>query len=244
MLPHLARFIECVHSLDDLLGLINEAGFLLFSHIPGVELPSMGRALSPEVQDELWGWKDALPNTRQVYYGALFHPNPKWEARPGFASLPMLAALYALAPISQLGGDRSLLPRWGHLSIEAQTITRALERDGALPTRELRSVTEMAGKANATRFERALIEAQSHFLIVKIGVTSITRGNYGYVWDLFERVYPNTIKQAETLTEQQAVNGIWEKYSATAPGVPPKRMAEMLHLNPDLFIPRLPSQTD
>jgi hypothetical protein len=244
MFPHLARFTACVHSLDDLLGLINEAGFLLFSNIPGVELPGMGQALSPEVQNELWGWKDALPNTRQVYYGALFHPHPKWEARPGFVSLSMLTALYALAPISQLGGDRSLLPRWGHLSVEAQAITRALERDGALPTRELRPITGMDGKANATRFERALIEAQSHFLVVKIGVTSTTRGNYGYVWDLFERVYPTIITQAETFTEQQAARAIWEKYTATAPGVTPQRVAEMLKLTPGLFSPLLPPQTD
>jgi hypothetical protein len=230
MLPHLARFSACVHSLGDLLDLINEVGFLLFSHIPGVELPGMGQALAPEVQDELWGWKDALSNTRQVYYGALFHPNPKWEARPGFVSLPMLAALYALAPISQLGGDRSLLPRWGHLSIEAQAITTALERDGALPTRELRSITGMEGKANATRFERALIEAQAHFLAVKIGVTSTTRGNYGYVWDLFERIYPAIITRAETFTELQAFRAILEKYSATAPGVTPERVAEMLNI--------------
>jgi hypothetical protein len=229
MLPHLTRFTACVHSPDDLLDLINEAGFLLFSYIPDVELPSMGRALSPEVQDELWGWKDALPNTRRVYYGALFHPKPRWEARPGFVSLPMLTALYALAPISQLGGDRSLLPRWGHLSIEAQAITTALEHDGALPSRELRSVTQMAGKANATRFERALIEAQSHFLVVKIGVTSTTRGNYGYVWDLFERIYPTIITQAESLTEKEAACMIWQKYSTTAPGVTPARVAEMLN---------------
>jgi hypothetical protein len=231
----LDRFTGCVHSQEDLLDLINQAGFVLFSTIEGVELPSMGRALAPEVQDEYWNWKDALPNTRKVYYGALFHPAPNLGTRPGFASLDMLAALYALSPIAQLGGDRALLPRWGHLSVEAQAIVEALERDGALPTRELRPITGMAGKSSAARFERALVEAQSHFLVTKIGVTSTTRGNYGYVWDLFEHVYPGAIQAAEGLSDLDAARAIWRQYTATAPGVTPARVAQMLNLNPRLI---------
>lgn len=231
----LARTAASIHSLEEARAFIDRAGFVPFSHFPECELASFSEALAPEVQDELWGWKDSLPGTRAVYYGHIFRP-PDWATRPGFVSLPLLADLYSLAPISQFGGDRTLLPRWAHLSREAESITNALEESGALPTRELRKITHLDGKANATRFERALIEAQQHFLIVKIGVTSTTRANYGYVWELFERVFPAVIEQANAIEPRDAAERIVRAYVANALVIAPQRIAAALGLDDKLIV--------
>lgn len=231
----LARFAGSVCSFEEAQAFIDRAGLVPFSHFPGCELPSFSEALTPEVVHELWGWKDALPGTRAMYYGHVFRP-PGWSARPGFVSLPLLADLYSLAPITQLGGDRTMLPRWYHLSREAETITDVLEDSGALPTRELRKMTHLDGKANATRFERALIEAQQHFLIVKIGVTSTTRGNYGYVWERFERVFPAVVEQANAIQPQDAAGRMIRAYVANALEIPPQRIAAALGLEEKLIV--------
>lgn len=231
----LARTAGSVHSLEEARAFIDRAGLVPFSAFPECELPSFSEALAPEVQDELWGWKDALPGTRTMYYGHIFRPHG-WAARPGFVSLPLLADMYSLAPITQFGGDRTMLPRWAHLSREAEAITDALEDSGALPTRELRKMTQLNGKGNATRFEHALIEAQQHFLIVKIGVTSTTRGNYGYVWEKFERVFPAVIEQANAIQPEDAAARIIRTYAANALEIPPQRIAAALGLEEKLII--------
>ncbi len=226
-------FTGSISTPEALLQFIDEMGFCLFSYIPGVELPNMGMALCPEA--DRWGWKDSLPASRQVYYGAVFHPVPAWEARPGFVSLRMLAALYALAPILQFGGDRALMRRWVKISAEAIAIADTLESAGSLSTRELRAGTGLTGKANAGRFSRALHEAQAHFLVSKVGVTSNTRGNYGYVWSSFAQVFSEAARRGEQMTDADAAEAIIRQYVRTALAVPLARITEVLALDPRPF---------
>jgi hypothetical protein len=110
-------------------------------------------------------------------------------------------------------------------------IAEALERDGSLSTGELRASTNLLGKANASRFTRALKEAQAHFLISKIGVTGITRGDYSYIWSSFGRVFPEAAGRAETISEDEACRAILRQYVQTAIAVPIERIAGMLALD-------------
>ena len=220
-----------VRTPEEALEFFNEAGFCLFSHIPGMELPCLSNAVRQDEPVDTWEWKDSIPASREVYYGAIYYP-AGWAARPGFVSLAMLAPLYSLAPILQFGGDRQTLRRYVKIGQEAIRITDALEREGPLSTGELRASTGLTGKINASKFSRALAEAQTHFLITKIGVTSTTRANYGYIWNTFERVFPQPAQQAETLTEIDATAAIIHQYVRTAVAVPLARIAEMLSLDP------------
>jgi hypothetical protein len=220
-----------IQTEEEALQFINEMGFCLFATVPDVELPSLALALSEEKQTDLWGWKDSLAISRQVYYGSLFHPRSRREARPGFATLRMLAALYALSPILQFGGDRELLRRWVKISPEAVVIAEVLERAGSLSTGDLREGTGLTGKTNATRFSKGLDEAQAHFMVSKVGVTSTTRANYGYVWASFERVFPEAIRQAEGMTEIDAAEAVLVQFVQTAIAVPLERIAEILALD-------------
>lgn len=220
-----------IHTQEEALVFLADVGFCRFTHHDQCELPCFADALAPEVRDELWGWKDALPNTRRVYYGTLYQFNPRDSVRPGFLSLPMLAALYSLAYISQFGGERDMLTRWAGVSREAVDLADVLERDGSLSTQSLRAATGLQGKDHAGLFHKALIEAQRQFLVVRTGVTSVTRANYGYVWDTFERVYPAVIQQAGALDEQAAAVALVRQYVDTAVRVPVERIADVLALD-------------
>jgi hypothetical protein len=220
-----------IHSQEEALAFLADVGFCRFSHHGECELPCFSDALAPEVAGELWGWKDALPNTRRVYYGTLFQFNPRDSVRPGFLSLPVLAALYSLSYICQFGGERDMLSRWAGISREAVSLADALERDGSLSTQALRAATGLRGKEHASLFHKALVEAQRQFLVVRTGVTSVTRANYGYVWDTFDRVYPAAVQEARALDELSAAAALVCQYVDVAVQVPVERIADVLSLD-------------
>ncbi len=120
---------------------------------------------------------------------------------------------------------------WAGVSREAVGLADALERDGSLSTQSLRTATGLRGKEHAGLFHKALIEAQRQFLVVRAGVTSVTRANYGYVRDTFKRVYPAVIRQAEALDEQAAAAALVRQYVDTAVRVPVERIAGVLELD-------------
>lgn len=228
--------IECtgaypIHSQEEALRFLDNVGLCRFSHHGEVELPCFSDSLAEEVRGETWGWKDSLPNTRRVYYGTIFHFHQRDAIRPGFLALRVLTACYALSPVMQFGGEREMLPRWTGLSREALSLADALERSGSLPTPALRKATGLNGKEHATLFQKALIEAQRNFLIVRIGVTSTTRGNYGYIWESFPHAYPAVAEQAEAMPENEAAEAILRAYVDIAVAVTPERIAEVLSLD-------------
>ena len=223
------------HTQEEALRLLDDIGFCRFSRHHACELPGFEDLLAEEVQGESWGWKDALPNTRRVYYGQVYRFELRDTIRPGFVALRMLAAWYALSPVFQFGGDKSMLPRWAGMSREALILAEALEREGSLSTKSLRRVTGLEGKEHETVFNKALIEAQRHFLIVRIGVTSTTRANYGYIWDSFEHAYPDISRQAEALDEQAAAATLLRQYVDTVVAIDSERVAFVLGLEEKLL---------
>jgi hypothetical protein len=220
-----------LHSEEDALRFLDDVGICRFSHHGDVDLPCFSDALAEEVRDETWGWKDSLPNTRKIYYGTLFHFHERDAVRPGFLALRLLAACYTLSPVMQFGGDPSMLPRWTGLSLEALNLAVTLERDGSLPTSALRLATGLNGKAHNTLFNKALIEAQRNFLIVRTGVTSTSRANYGYIWEFFPRAYPAIVSAAENLVEEEAAERIIAQYVDTAVVATVQRIANVLTLD-------------
>jgi len=135
----------------------------------------------------------------------------------------------------QFGGEADQLPRWTGLSREALGLLQMLEKSGSLSTGQLRKATGLNGKEHDTRFHKALIEAQSNFLLVRTGVTSTTRGNYGYVWETFARAYPGIVSQAEALSEVQAAERLVSRYIDTALEATLERIAFVLSLDVKLL---------
>jgi hypothetical protein len=219
-----------VQSEADALCFLDNVGICSFSHHGDVDLPCFSDALAEQVRDEAWGWKDSLPNTRKIYYGSLFRFLERDAIRPGFLALRVLTACYALAPVMQFGGDPSLLPRWTGLSREALGLVDTLEREGSLSTSALRQATGLNGKTHNTLFTKVLIEAQRNFLIVRTGVTSTSRANYGYIWEIFPRAYPAIVAEAEGLSELAAAERIVSQYVDTAVVATAERISSVFML--------------
>jgi hypothetical protein len=220
-----------IHSQEDALQFLEDVGICRFSQHGDVEIPCFADALADAVKDEAWGWKDSLPNTRRVYYGTIFQFHQRDGVRPGFLALRVLTACYALSPVMQFGGERELLPRWTGLSREALGLANVLERDGSLSTSALRLATGLHGKAHNPLFNKALIEAQKNFLIVRTGVTSTSRANYGYIWESFPRAYAQVCAEAEELQAVDAACRILHQYVDTAVVTVVDRAASVLALD-------------
>jgi hypothetical protein len=214
--PHLR-----VRDESDALDFLNEVGLCSLFSAKGLELPSLWGALCgadrpmPNHHDSrelglAWDWKDTLPVAGKVLYGKFL------RKRPVFISLGLAPFFYALSPnYGNLAEDYLLDYQDGQLSVEAKQVYETLLQEGALPTSRLRLEAGLPGKANATRFDRALAELQMDFRITKVAISDANRWGYCYVYDLLPRHFPAIVAEARTISGRQARETILLHYLGT-----------------------------
>jgi hypothetical protein len=201
-----------LHTIQDALEFVNEAGFCLFYPHARLELPNLLHAIAGDHDTQEghgWSWKDELAGQKKVFLGKPFHH------KPGFVALRMLAPLYVLTPAGEVGGDHHELSLTGTLTAEAFRITETLLERGSMSTHTLRQAALMGGTKENYRFSRALAEAQEKCLIAVVRPTSDTRAGYSYIWDAFERVWPDAVADAEHLSYKAAVETAIAQYVHT-----------------------------
>ncbi len=201
-----------VHTLDEALSFINEVGFCLFYRHPPLELPNLRDATGGDrgTSEGLnWQWKDELAAAQTVYYGRPFHH------KPGFVALPLLAPLYAVSAVADYGGDYHELELTGTISAEAVRIADTVQDQGALSTRALRQLSGLTASHDKTRFGRGLEEAQAECLVAMIRTTSTSRAGYGYIWDTFERAWPEAAAAGERMRPPEAAAALLTRYVDT-----------------------------
>lgn len=223
-----------VRSEQEALDFLNEVGLCLLFSAKGVELPSLWGALSGEDRPvprhhdsrELglaWRWKDTLPVAGKVLYGKFL------RKRPVFISLDLAPFFYALSPNY---GDpaQDYLDDYhdGRLSVESKQVYETLLEEGARPTSHLRREAGLAGKANATRFERALAELQMDFRIAKVAISDANRWGYCYVYDLLPRHFPGVVEAARKISGRQARETILLHYLRTVVVATPRQAKSVL----------------
>ncbi len=145
----------------------------------------------------VWGYKDALPLKRKVFYGKIL------RHKPTFISLKMLPYFYTLFGSPNPEEDYLEEYQRGALSQEAKDIFECLLRSGSLPNTLLRGELGMLTKARKYRFEKALSELQSTLRIVKVNVS-----DDGTVWNLFPRWMPEVIEAASIIKRKHAMKSI------------------------------------
>ncbi len=145
----------------------------------------------------VWGYKDALPLKRKVFYGKVL------RHKPTFISLMMIPYFYALFGSATPEEDYLEEYQRGALSQEAKDIFECLLRSGSLPNTLLRGELGMLTKAHKYRFEKAITELQSSLRIVKVDVS-----DDGTVWDLFSRWMPEIIKSSSRIKRKEAMKSI------------------------------------
>ena len=206
-----------VRSPEQAVEFINDVGFCFLFPQKGVEMPSLWEAICgvsrpvPIHHDDhalglAWHWKDDLPSRGLVYYGKML------RKKPTFVSLDLLPYFYALS--DNYGELDDYLTEYedGKLSDEARRVYEALLTHGALPTSHLRLEAGLAGKSNASRFNRALVELQVGLKIVKTGISDQSAWRYCYVYDLLLRRWPNLPERARTITRGEARRTLVARY--------------------------------
>jgi len=164
----------------------------------------------------VWGWKDALPLKRKVFYGKVL------RQKPTFISLRMLPYFYAL--FGSLNPEKDYLEEYqrGAFSQEAKDIFGCLLRSGCLPNTLLRGELGMLDKARKYRFEKAMTELQSTLRVVKVGVS-----DDGTIWDLFSRWMLEVIKASSRIKRKEAMKKIVLTYISNLIITTPKMMNKL-----------------
>ncbi|MCL4460084.1 MAG: winged helix DNA-binding domain-containing protein [Chloroflexi bacterium] len=215
------RYWRCpdlrIRNEDQAVEFIDEVGFCSLFPVQGLELPSLWEAINGASRELphhhhdyelncLWEWKDTLPIRKKVVYGKFI------RQKPTFISLSMFPYFYALS--GNYGELEDYLDEYrdGRLSEEAKRIYEVLIEQGPLPTSILRRETGLYGQQYATRFDRALVELQSGFKIVKSGISDANRWKYCYVYDILIRWSPEAIARASHIKSKGAMQHIVTKY--------------------------------
>jgi hypothetical protein len=226
--PHLR-----VRTEDEALDFLNDVGFCLLFSAKDLELPSLWGALCgedlplPNHHDNrelglAWHWKDKLPIEGKVLYGKFL------RKKPVFVSLDLVPHFYALSPnYGDLAEDYMQDYLDGRLTVEAKQVYEVLLEQGALPTSRLRLEAGLSGKANASRFDRALAELQMDFRIAKVAISDANRWGYCYVYDLLPRHLPEEVAAAGSIRGQQARETLLLRYLQTVIAATPRQVCRL-----------------
>jgi hypothetical protein len=222
-----------VRTEAEALEFLNDVGLSLLFSARDIELPSLWGALCGEDRPmpehhrdpnlgRAWEWKDSLPIAGKVLYGKFL------RKKPVFVSLDLAPHFYALSPNYGHPAEDYLLDyQDGRLSIEAKQVYEVLLEQGALPTSRLRREASLSGKANASRFDRALAELQMDFRITKVAISDANRWGYCYVYDLLPRHFDAVVEAARQIDGRQARETILLRYLETVVAATPATVARL-----------------
>jgi hypothetical protein len=200
---------------------VDACGFTLLFPVKNIELPNLWEAICgrrraltsehySEGMDETWTWKDTLPARKRIFYAKIL------RGKATLISLRMLPYFYALSENFGEIDDYLLEYEDGRLTDEAKRVYEALLRHGQpASTGILRREAGLDGKANMTRFDRAVYELQRGFKIAKVGISETNAWKYSYVYDLFIRVFPDVPGLAREITRGQAMRRLVTQYLST-----------------------------
>lgn len=197
-----------ITSQDQAIAYVNERGFVYFWPIKGIPLPSLWVAVAgdrpvADAHDDpghvTWGWKDALIDQHIWYYAKVL------RQRATMISLETAPYFYALTEnYGSPEEDYLALYQQGRLTQEAKLVFEALLDNGALDTVALRKAAHLSSNESETRFNKALSDLQSSFMILPVAVTQAGAWRYAFAYDLVTRRYPETAEAARFIGERQA----------------------------------------
>jgi hypothetical protein len=158
--------LEIVATFEAAGSVIQEQGIIpLSSFIP--EHPSMESITAPNswhtgTDTDPWLWRDRFAGEGIAAYGRFF------AKKPMFIS----AGLFPLVK-SALGAEDNVVQRYrdGVISNTTMKLYRAIEEQDGIDVRALRKITGMLHKEDKNEFDKSLIELQSSFHIVILGIS-------------------------------------------------------------------------
>jgi hypothetical protein len=151
----------------------------------------------------VWNTKDTLPAKKAVYYGKAL------KKRPTMISLEYFPFFYALS------GNNGKLNKYtdqymrGELSTSARHIMDALLENSPQITRELKIASGHSAPSKRYIFDQAMAELQMKMHVVKIAELY---DPFSFVWELAPKRFPEEIKLAKKISQDNAREKILIKY--------------------------------
>ncbi|OGO18733.1 MAG: hypothetical protein A2Z14_09580 [Chloroflexi bacterium RBG_16_48_8] len=204
-----------LRSVEEALSFVEERGFIFFWPVKGIDLPSLWTAVAgdrpvPNEHDDpghiTWRWKDSMLDQKRWYYGRLL------RRKATMVNLEIIPYFYALSDRVGDLDDYMLLYEEGRLTFEERAIADALLNHGAQNTIELRRKAHLSATSAKSRFERAIAALQSGLYILPVGVAEVGAWRYAFVYELFDRWYPQVIFQARKISSEEAYRKLTALY--------------------------------
>jgi hypothetical protein len=224
-----------LHTVEEARGFVDEVGFCHFWPIKGIETPNLFHAIAGRVRpvpmehgdpdiSKCWGWKDDSLDKRWWYYGKLL------RRRATLVSLEMLPYFYALS--ENYGSLDDYLQEYedGLMTAEAKAIYEAILEHGPLDTVRLRREARMSAESAKSRFDRALVELQVGLKVVPTGVAEAGAWNYAFIYELFQRWFPEIPERARSIKRGEARRVLVQRYLDNVVAADRKMIAKVFHV--------------
>jgi len=194
---------------------LDEVGMCLLFACRDIPLPKLYDCAADDVN--WWSWKDVLQERKLAYNGRLV------RRKATLVSMQLLPAFYA---VYLSGGGYTIFEEeyyWGKLGQLANEVAESLDRNGPTPVDVLRAKVVPSGKEHTRRFHSALLELQSKFKIVTVGLKDKSWGVR--ILDLFVNWVPLEVERAvENMTREEAMRRICLAFLNTAGACPERRL--------------------
>jgi hypothetical protein len=209
-----------ITSKEQAIAFVNRRGFAFFWPIKDVVMPSLWAAVAgdrpvADAHDDpghvTWGWKDSLLGQRQWYYAKVL------RKKSTLIALDALPYFYALSEnYGSPESDYLLQYEQGLLTTEAKAVYEALLREGPLHTVALRRAARLDSRDADYRFNRALLELESDFKVLPVGVAQAGAWRYAFICEIVTRHYPDLPDRARAITRAEARHRLAELYFRSA----------------------------
>src|SRR6267143_6608644 len=212
----------------DAMRFIETVGFCVLFPVKNVPLPSLYYAVSRRADVRwdkyaqlIWKWKDELPKKRRAFYGKYF------KGRGSFISLKFLPQFLATHGTAIEPREAEAFYQTGRVSHDARELWLALAKHGPLPTLELRHASKMESQAGNKRFKRAMLELQGLLIVTHSGAEQETAAWASNRFDLVARSFPQQVRQARRISEEDARTAIAAKYCTLYPAASSVQVARL-----------------
>jgi uncharacterized protein YcaQ len=228
-----------LRSVEEALAFVEERGFIFFWPVKGLDLPSLWTAVAgdrpvPDNHDDpghiTWQWKDSMLDQKRWYYGKLL------RKRATMVSKKMIPYFYALSERVGDPDDYMLLYEEGKLTFEEKSIADALLHHGALHTIELRQKSHLSSASAKSRFERALAALQGGLYILPIGIAEAGSWRYAFIYELFDRWFPEIVSQARGISRLDAHKKLIVVYLDSVGVSTPKAIGQLFRWKKDVVL--------
>lgn len=173
-----------VRTAEEACAFVEAMGACLFHRKNKAAVPALSDVVAPD--DEIAGhpmiWKDELHEAGRLFYGMAVRGDTS------FMVMDLLPAFYRLQGMD----TETYLAQYdrGVIDTASVRVLRALVDYGQLSTKELRRAARLAGPGEKPAFTAATSALRRTLTVTQAFSKSRVRAGYEYVWDLFERMFP------------------------------------------------------